>query len=309
MIPAASLKVSEGRNLYDVTVAEARGKPLLVVSGEAGAATFDWEKIQAMLEGVSLPPAATVSLSVDPLQVFTPHPSVTEKLGVEVNCAAVDGASGKLIGAAGDLFGCYVWDVETGKFLHNLSSNKDFLHSVTCVPGSSNLLVLGGEDGTVDFWDFKERALVDRIDSKVAMTKSSSSSVHCWTSSTSADAGGNFLAACGGAEGSWSDQNGLRGWVAYLHVSTRTLTSSAQTAVENNKIIASKAGWLTVGDEPVVNFWSCTKAQQVARPKSTSSSSFGVYSMNDGVVVTGGSSNTIDVFVDRNLTFSLKCVV
>jgi len=207
-------------------------------------------------------------VNLNPLLQLKPHPSILERNGVEINDTSIDNTNRWIYAAAGDLFGCYQWDLETGQLRQTLSgglrhqSHSDFLHSVCAIGQGGTMVLTGGEDGNLGVWDGKVGKLVDKIDCVSAMNAGrapvrsdfeSSEDVeaswkwgkgqHLWISSMDIDKGGNWAAICGGAEGKGMGSGSRRkgsstttdstreagGFVALWNVPTRSLISACAT--------------------------------------------------------------------------------
>jgi len=188
--------------LYDLKFHHINGKQYLIVSGNIGVLVYQWEHVLAKLDeaagkydssssqeesDLSSIQRQTTTIHVAPVSNFKTHPSVTERQGVEVNCVSCDERNGILYGAAGDLFGCYQWNLSTGQLIQTLSggvvtgfgsasssspsSHTDFLHSVRALSDGSATVLTGGEDGKFGIWDGKEGKLIEMIDCRSAMNK------------------------------------------------------------------------------------------------------------------------------------------
>jgi hypothetical protein len=178
-------------NLYNLEFNKVQGKNLLVACGDAGVLVYDWDtQILPLLlqtnENTDRGSSKDTSknnnnnkniqvqvVNLTPTLTFQPHPSILERDGVEINATSCDEQNGWLYGAAGDLFGCYQWDIETATLRQTLSGRNlnpntsqatitsrgntqqvgkqqkhtDFLHTVKVVKGQGNTVLTGGEDG------------------------------------------------------------------------------------------------------------------------------------------------------------------
>jgi hypothetical protein len=246
--------------LYDLQFIETNnGDHLLVASGDPGIMIYKWshyeEAISAAMdrdEDVNAPSKpkcqdpssmtihpSTVGL-ISPIATFKPHPSPATSFGesVEINSTTYSKWDNIIVGSAGDLFGCYQWDIATEKLLgtfggisrfdYRRGGHKDYLHVVKSLPetvGGSSQYVTGGEDGNIGFWDGKTRRLVEMMNIQATMDKnkdlvtsnvnysrgflnSNSSSTPSWNYNglnvsswvSSMDISNNWLAVCGGSE-------------------------------------------------------------------------------------------------------------
>lgn len=154
----------------------------------AGVSIFDWETdILPLIRQNEDDPLASSTTTVHTLprsrQSFQPYPSPLERSNIEVNDFVVH--KDVVYGAAGDLFGCYKWDLETAKVVTTYSRYRDhmsqqfnatvrynpstpgtpvggYMHTVTLVP-NTNLILTGGEDGIVGMWDIDADQFVDEL--------------------------------------------------------------------------------------------------------------------------------------------------
>jgi hypothetical protein len=329
--PVASICVSQATltttsdsnnasNLYHVEIIyPTKSKPLLVVAGDSGLLTYDFNKILKDLRSLqkdddndddddvndsaaAIPAIPTIA--AQPLHTFTPHPSVTES-SIEITSFTHLPASDHIVFTAGDNFGPYIYDLASSRFVANLKqdSNKGYLHSVQHVP-NSNTLISGGEAGTVDFWDSHSQQLIEKVD-MLSRVEGIPKAANLWTSSVACS--GDFAAACGGIEG--TNRIKQKGWVSYLHVATRTMTSGSSTAQQNNQIKYTRDNVVAVGNHPFVNYLGRANAKQIiAKVPTNIPCGFAIAMMgeDDNHVLVGGAQPQIDCFEDRNLLYSLN---
>lgn len=144
-------------------------KDYLFASGDDGILVFDWGA--DILKKFHKPTKKTAA-ELAPIKMFRPHSSPVEDKGVEINdMELLETKSGSiyLFGAAGDSFGCYQWNFETGELLKTYSSaGRGYLHSIQVIPSDENnqndVLLLGGEDGILTIWDLSDDKRIDCID-------------------------------------------------------------------------------------------------------------------------------------------------
>jgi hypothetical protein len=153
---------------------------------------------------------------------------------------------------------------------------------------------------------------------------------HLWISSMDVDSGGNWAAICGGADGGSTirqkndnsnasssaaipDAN-AKGFVTLWNVPTRSLISACATRDYIQAVSFHDAfdRIVTVGNEPIVSFWSRSPTVPVSRQERAwlSSPSGFTLSVNpdNGVLAAGGASNGMDCYTDvGNKAFSM-CV-
>ena len=163
--------------------------------------------------------------SIVPSTILKPHPnSSCPSQSTEINKISYDPNLERLYDAAGDLFGSYIWDINTsalsgtlgGNFVNNSKETNrkghlDYLHTIKTVPGST-LVLSGGEDGQVGIWDGKQETLVEMIQDPSTIKKMNTQfksngtlipSQHAsarWVSSIDVDEQGNWAAFGGGIE-------------------------------------------------------------------------------------------------------------
>lgn len=211
---------------------------MLLVSGDDGVLVFDWEDIK------------TSPSTLSPTSKFQTHPSPLESRGIEVNDVQV--LNGKyLLGAAGDCFGVYKWDLETGKLVSNYTSpGSGYLHTLHLIPGqTTTTLLAGGEGGRVEFWDVTQDSSMGYIDLTTATaadassnaattttparpthpTKRSKPPASRWISSICV-LDENWFTVAGGSNSTTSrSSSNSNGFLATYHLPTRSLVSLVET--------------------------------------------------------------------------------
>jgi len=214
---------------------------LLVTCGDNGVFLFRWSDIlQRLLDITSIPPplvsssitdggndlnrhhhsrknctdgcgiTKTIHKDLKPIRILTPHPTThtgcsSPSSSTEINVISYDPSLDRLYGAAGDLYGGYVWDINSGKLIGTLGGDglgvgsslsrrhgpptrrsrsrgghSNYLHTIATVPittiistSSSNstnhMLLTGGEDGKIGIWDSNRLVLRHMIDCKAVL--------------------------------------------------------------------------------------------------------------------------------------------
>ena len=352
-------KYSKTNNvLYDLQFIETNNSEhLLVVSGDAGILMYNWsqfeEAISAAMDGNDVtsipkpkkvkcqdPVSPTSSSNIKPVTTFKPHTSTIFGNSVEINSTSYDKSNGILYGAAGNVFGCYQYDVASEKLLSTFGcasggvssgGHTDYLHVVKTIPESdgmgSRCVMTGGEDGKLGFWDGKERKLIEMMNIQSAMNKNkhlvtsdtttnnrvfsstnwNNSTSNTWVSSMATN--GNWLAVCGGSENN-SSRSGPNssGFMTLWHLPTRTFTSGRVTRENINAVVHNQSldSFVTGGNEGRVSFWESTSVERSSRswcsPPATYSLSIDPDSNN---MIVGGIGGILDCFVDRVKTSQL----
>jgi len=211
--PVLRIRVCDGV-LYDIKFIESGStkQQLLVTCGDNGIFLFQWSVILQRIPIAELNrsvnhrhnrrrknyPADEVWDNLKPIRILHPHPTSTSP--TEINRIAYDQSSNRLFGAAGDLYGGYAWDLDTGKFIGTLrgggklsrrtrthhprvcggdvggGGHSNYLHAIATVPtsdtsSSTRLLLTGGEDGKVGIWDSTKLEIRHMIDCKAELLR------------------------------------------------------------------------------------------------------------------------------------------
>jgi hypothetical protein len=177
-----------------------------------------------------------------------------------------------------------------------LPGPSGYLHSVASV--SPSTIVCGGEDGSVDFFDAKQRKLIESVPMKSKLP-GLPKGANLWTSSLSVS--GSFLSAGGGAEG--VPPGHPQGWLASFHAPSRTLTSLAQSSAAINKVAHVTGHVVTAGNEAAVTYRGRADARQVAAVVPTGiEAGFALAPLvgggGDGIAV-AGAAGAVKLFEDR----------
>ena len=143
-IPVAP-KGHTNNTLYDIQFIPER--QLLIVSGDPGVLIYKWSDIQQHISQNNNGHSGTLTVKLDPITSFHPHPSPSDI--IEINSTSYDMDNGVLYAASGDGFGCYQWDLERQQLLGTFGGGSrdghtDYLHVVKIVDGG---VITGGEDG------------------------------------------------------------------------------------------------------------------------------------------------------------------
>lgn len=273
------------------------------------------------------------------------------------NSAASPG-DGTLYAAAGD-GSCYRYDLASGTLLGTLGGRGGggggrsggrarFLHVVRALPAdaacASDLVLTGGEGGDVGFWDGKERRLVGSVHVPSAMNErrglvtsdlplpSSSRSFlvgsaappSIWGNATrswvsSADANGNWLAVCGGAEstpgGTGGTGGGLSssssrasgpgrcGFASLFHLPTRTFAGGRVTRECVSAVVYSEGlgNFVTGGNEARLSFWGGTSfSSRVGRSWTSVPAAYALTADGPSGLVVGGVGNVMDCLAGKS---------
>ncbi|KAL3809203.1 hypothetical protein ACHAXA_005410 [Cyclostephanos tholiformis] len=284
--------------LYDLQFVEINnGDRLLVASGEPGILMYKWSHFEAAISAVMdedgddatahdkprcqdpsitamHPP--TFGSSISPIVTLKPHPSPVAHCGgsIEINSTCYNKADDTIVGAAGDMFGCYQWDVATERLLGTFAGvstrsdygrcgHKDYLHVVKSLPGTgggSSYYVTGGEDGNIGFWDGKTRGLVEMMNVQATMDKNKdlvTSNIYN---------GRGFLNSNSSPTPSWNNIGSNISWVSSMDISDNWLAvCGGSETLNNNSIITSRtsaggfpgsSGFLTLWHLPTRTFAS-----------------------------------------------------
>jgi hypothetical protein len=188
--PNFNFKVSDG-TLYDVQfVDKSPQKSLLITCGDAGVFLYQWNDILKAMAN-TLPKKTSSQVEIKHVAIMNPYPT-SSLTPTEVNRISYDANNGYLYGACGDLFGGYIWDVNTNKVIGTLGQrnqnqrHKNYLHTIKAVcPANSNdnknrFIITGDESGEVGIWDGKDQRLIEMINMK-------SSLIECHDGSSSQD--------------------------------------------------------------------------------------------------------------------------
>ncbi|KAL7522458.1 hypothetical protein ACHAWX_007147 [Stephanocyclus meneghinianus] len=339
--------IPNSRVLYDVQFLPNTysSHSLLVVSGDPGVVIYKWSDFERAIRQIEDTshnseedrPRSPPIVDIRPLTRFLPHPSPAET--IEINSTAYDGFQNLLYGAAGDGFGCYQWDLESetllgtfgGYGVGRIEANRghgDYLHVVkTVAEGSSGGVMTGAEDGTMGFWNGKERKLIQMVKIQSTMDKNKrfvtgQSSNRTFMSNTSTiwnngsnlwissmDTNGNWLAVSGGAEnvnngiaGRSSAVPSTSGFMTIWHLPTRSFTSGCVTRESINTVACNPSLdlFVTGGNEGRISYWEATKTTRVGRSWCTPSATYDISVLPEsGIMVAGGSGGLLDCFVDQ----------
>jgi len=341
--------------LYDLQFIEiSNGDHLLVASGDPGILIYKWSHFEDAISSVSSSkpqcqyPSSAISIpKVTPITSFHPHPSPSAHYGesVEINCASYSKSENVLYGAAGDMFGCYQWDMSTEKLLGTFGgSNRfdrgightDYLHVVKSIsdnegsPGSQ-CVITGGEDGNMGWWEGKSRKLIELVNMQKVIDRNRDmfsqnnnpapnsrtswniGSNSLWVSSMTTNS--NWLAVCGGSECSNNSITSRAsmgttssGFLSLWHLPTRTCTSGCITRENLNSVVYNQSldCFVTGGNEGMISFWEPTNMVRSSRSWSTPPATYSI-SVDSNMMVVGGAGGKLDLFVDRIRVSELQC--
>ncbi|CAB9518583.1 THO complex 6 homolog (Drosophila) [Seminavis robusta] len=312
--PVFRRQVSKGK-LYSIQFCEKKSpgeKSLLIVCGDEGVLLYDWE--QDIYNKINNPTENKKPLT--PLTTFCPHPSPLENAKVEVNDFQVlknNGSNHHLLGAAGDSFGVYKWDMESGKLVANYASpERKSIYAVQMLPSSSDnsqILLAGGEGGKVQLWDTTKDQSVGAIDTSVDATKSTTSLSR--SSSKRAKLSSRWISSICASDPNWftvaggntAHKSGHTGFLATYHAPTRSLVSSTETRETPQQIAASSQSLVCVANEGIVSRYNALSLEQpTGRQWCTSPSSYAAAVSSDHTAVAG-----VGCFVDVFDSLGEKC--
>ncbi len=343
--------------LYDLQFIElSNGDHLLAASGDPGILIYKWSHFEERLPFGSptkppcQDPCAIVQSpnQITPITTFHPHPSPSVQCGesVEINCASYNKSDNILYGAAGDLFGCYQWDLATEQLLGTFGGSSrlghgightDYLHVVKSMSGTdgalpgSQCVFTGGEDGRVGWWDGKCRKLIEMVNMKKVIDKnrdvfsanSNSAPISrtswnvgtssLWVSSMSTSSS-NWLAVCGGSDCSNNNitsraSSGLisSGFMTLWHVPTRTCVAGCNTRENVNSVEYNQyLDCFVTGGNE--GRISFWEPTTMVRSSSSWSTPPATYSISadSNLMIVGGVGRKLDIFVDRIKTAALQ---
>ncbi len=324
----AVLASSSYNALYDVKFIESSGEILLIVAGDPGILVYKWSAFLDAIDDQSNENNSEGNVVVvEPITKFKPHPS-PESEPVEINATSYNAIDGILYAAAGDAFGCYQWDLRSEKLVGTFggagqrknNGHADYLHDVLSIPDKNNLIITGGEDGNIAFWDGKERKLIEMINVQSTMNKHKrlvtwqvqnkgfGSSTQQWSNGSnlwvsSLERKGDWLAAVGGSEsGNNMGRSSTAGFMATFHLPTRTFTSGCATRESYNAVTYNESldHFVSGGNDGRVTFWDSTSGACTGRSWCTNSITYAMACDSSGMMLVGGAGGgSLDCFIDR----------
>ena len=329
-MPLARVKISNGV-LYSMKMEEVdSSKEILIFSGDEGTMIFDWS--QSILETAINDKTA----SWKPRAQFTPNPSPLEKT-IEINQACFDAGQKHLFGAAGDMFGCYKWNLETEQLLHTYRSpNRGYLHTVLLLSNhdserNDHHLLMGGEDGILSLWDTAQDKIVEQMNmnemnsgsgslqstsnnsntiSSSRKTKKRKASSSRWIGSVS-QLNESWWGVGGGNLQTQQSANGNSGFLATYHASTRSLVAFSETGETIHQLAPSgndgtTTGFWTVGNTDVVSQWNPWSLDREQQASCNSPSGFCVALAPDGRLAAGGVGPSMDLIENDQSVFRFQ---
>lgn len=284
--------------LYSVKVNIDSNRTWLIAGGDGGVWLYDWDAIKTDMDNQSL--------LVRPRHHFMLHPSPYET-EVEVNDTCF--RNGTLFGAAGDDFGCYKWDVETGKLVTTYQSKRGFLQTLQMVP-NTNILLTGGGEGALCMWDMQQDCLIDRLhipDSGSDALKRSSQPFNN-TRISSAIARDENWWTIGGERRSNTltsrnqSTSDTSGFIATIHGPTRTIVSQLGLRETPQKLAyVDNDAVVSVSNESYVShFNNPLSLENPQRVWCHSKSAFAAALSPTGILAVAGVGGSIDLY--RNQT-------
>jgi hypothetical protein len=328
-LPVLQRQVTSGC-LYSIQFWETNHKIWMFLCGDDGVWGYDWKHWRQLLDG-------TNTTTIEPkVEIHCkPHPCPYKGM-VEINDFTVFANGAYILGAAGDAFGGYKWDMETQKLLHNYpSAKKGKLNTITCIENGP--VLMGGQDGIIGIWDCQADKLIDNIDLKKTMDKHPSSLV-AETDNTGAPSDDdastsrllysishidssfqNWWTVCGGTTTSHKHDGG-GGHVTSWHAPTRTLVAGCKTRETPQFVCCSSpTNLVTLADEGVVTHWSQLERKQRVwcSPPSSFAAAYrkdddNYYNNYNNMLAVGGVGNLVDIFdnmTDKLYSLSLTDTV
>jgi hypothetical protein len=240
------------------------------------------------------------------MERFKPHPSPIEKKSVQVNSFLVHkNHNGQyLLGAAGDSFGVYKWDLSTGQLVANYTSpennsdtNKSIyaLHILTSPDegSTSSTLLVGGEGQRLQLWDVNKDQWIGSINvannsNNNNRTKHASSK---WISSIASHDPEWFTVAGGSTTGKIAS-----GFLATYHARSRSRVAWADTREIPQQLAAADPPCLVcVANEGVVTQYHALSLERTKRQWCTPPSSYAT-AVSGRYTAVAGVGCLVDVF-------------
>jgi hypothetical protein len=173
------------------------------------------------------------------LAKFQTYPSATEGSCVEINHFDVLLQSQYVIGASGDAFGAYKWNIETQQLMATyptslppLEGCQPYLHSIktlhsNCQMNDDKLVLMGGEGGLLTLWDGQQDACVEKWNlnsgcGSTTKTKLSHTYDGSWISSIETLSNDGWWIVGGGSPVSQSTSPNPSGFWCTFHGPTRS---------------------------------------------------------------------------------------
>lgn len=194
-----------------------------------------------------------------------------------------------LYGAAGDAFGCYKWDVETGTCTtYNTTTTTggggfhNYLHTLDCVP-HTNLLLTGGEDGMLAIWDTAQDKLVDTIG---VVSRSAAPGISSSSNVTAPPYKRRSMAAAAAASGMNNDDNS-HGWIS----TCKARDENWWTVAGGRNTTSTGGGFVSTWHGPTRSLVSCVETREVPQQLAFYNSSNNNNNNNSG----GGNTKLLSV--------------
>eukprot|EP01112_Ceratiomyxa_fruticulosa_P016542 TRINITY_DN5013_c0_g1_i1.p1 TRINITY_DN5013_c0_g1~~TRINITY_DN5013_c0_g1_i1.p1 ORF type:complete len:386 (-),score=63.32 TRINITY_DN5013_c0_g1_i1:109-1200(-) len=230
-------------------------------------------------------------------------------LVTETNGMAFDSFHNALWSVGGDKYG-YLWDVETRQCTGVLKGHTDYLHCVT-LGKTSFQPITGSEDGTVKIWDPKTLQSTGTLEPyKIALPPTHSVppmdiSSGKWVGAVGLNDDETWL-VCGG---------GFKG-LHVFHLPTLSLSRTLPSVGNTQSLCFDEQDGrlISVGNSKYVYHWNLDgrlerKVSTTSGPTSLWTASINNYSQKNRILVAGGASQNINVFINWGhsaTTFQIK---
>ena len=199
----------------------------------------------------------------------------------EVNCLWLDKANGYLFAGCGDNT-IYVVNIDKAQLIRDFIGHKDYIHSVH---GSENRIFSASEDGTVKFWDVREKKCSGQLEPyKTESLQRPKFGKWQGTVSVTDD----WLICGGGPKFSLWHLRSLECTTIYPFPSTAHVSGFLDDIL------------FVAGDYSYLNQYSLNGDVTAEVPVSAASVYSVVYQMEPKIMSIGGSSNSLDICTDFN---------
>ncbi len=232
-------------------------KTVLMVSGDEGILLLDWSTwwnnnnhnqhhhhpIMDTMDSSPTTATTTVTTTIPRLARYQTYPSPQEE-SVEINDFDLLLHSQYIMGAAGDAFGAYKWNLETQQLVATFPSalqpssarattnnHHPYMHSIKTLHSNNHsnddkLVLMGGEGGLLSLWDGQQDACIEKWNlATTPMTTKSTTGTAAWISSIETLSNDTWWIAGGGisapASTSFSSASTSGFWSAF-HGPTRS---------------------------------------------------------------------------------------
>lgn len=215
----------------------------------------------------------------------------------EVNDVAMCSATQHAFLAGGDA-AAHEWDLSTQQFVRRFEGHDDFLHSVSYLQHSREL-VTGSEDGAIGLWDARQARQAEFLRPQPVSGQTEPSAL--WVGCVAHDASEMWL-ACGGGKRRVAGRNGAPqrqqgGFMSVWHLPSRVPVHYTPTPSDVHDVAFHRMELLSVGNEASLKQWNRSSGALLATAHATlPSCHFCVVDEASDVVAVGGAAPTIDVY-------------